>query len=79
MQRLLNHIIPFFLLGFAVVAFTFGIMLLAYLLFFGALVGLAIFIAKRIRDYFYPPKAKIVPRATNQQGRTFDSDDWKRL
>ncbi|TAK77235.1 MAG: hypothetical protein EPO11_02865 [Gammaproteobacteria bacterium] len=76
MQRLLNQLAPFILFGIAIVAFVFGIMLLAYLFFFGALIGLILFMISWIRNRFFPPKgvAKQV-----KSGRIIDSDDWKKL
>lgn len=56
MQRLVNQIVPFILAGVAIVAFAFGIMLLAYLFLFGALVGFILFLIAWIRSRFLRPK-----------------------
>lgn len=77
MKRFLNQLIPFIVIGIAIVAFAFGIMLLAYLLFFGAIIGFILFSILWIRDKFFPTK-KVVP-AKKTDGRIIDSDDWKEL
>lgn len=77
MQRFLNRLIPFILFGIALVAFAFGIVLLAYLFFFGAMVGLILFIISWIRERFFPPKTLTKPKP--RKGQIIDSDDWKEL
>lgn len=77
MKRFLNQLIPFIVIGIAIVAFAFGIMLLAYLLFFGAIIGFILFSILWIRDKFFPTK-KVVP-TKKADGRIIDSDDWKEL
>lgn len=77
MQRIMNQIIPFIFIGIAMVAFAFGIMLLAYLFFFGAVIGMVLFLISLIRNKLFPPKAIVKPR--KKQGRIIDSDDWKRM
>ncbi len=76
MQRFLNKLIPFVLFGIAIVAFIFGIMLLAYLFFLGAIIGVVLFIASWIRSKFFP--SKTLTKASKRTGRTFDADDWKK-
>jgi len=73
MRQIYNRIIPFIMIGIALVAFAFGIFLLAYLFFFGAIVGLALFIVSWLRSKFFPPK-NLTP--TKKSGRVIDSDDW---
>lgn len=78
MRRLINQLLPFLLLGIAIVVFAFGIMLLAYLFLFGAIIGLVLFIIAWIRNTFFPPRQ---PPANIQKktGRIIDSNDWKEL
>jgi hypothetical protein len=78
MNRLLSQLVPFLLLGIAIVAFAFGIMLLAYLFLFGAIVGLILFIATWIKQKLFPTKTLTRPHRI-KRGRTIDSDDWKNL
>ena len=77
MQRFLSQLIPFILFGIAIVAFAFGMMLLVYLFLFGAMIGLVLFTITWIRNKFFPPKTLI--KRPKKTGRTFDSDDWKKL
>ena len=78
MQRLINRIIPFLLLGVAIVAFAFGIFLLAYLFLLGAIVGLVLFIITFIREKFFPSKELAKKSPKNASGRIIDSNDWKK-
>lgn len=77
MRRFVNQIIPFILAGVAIVALVFGIMLLAYLFLFGALVGFILFLISWIRGRFFTQKTVAKPRKTS--GRIIDTDDWKEL
>jgi nitrate/nitrite transporter NarK len=74
MRQLLNRLVPFIILGIAIVAFVFGIMLLAYLFFFGAMVGIVLYTSMLIRDKFFPGKK---PSTLIKRGRTIDSDDYR--
>lgn len=76
MQRFLNQLIPFILLGIAIVAFAFGIMLLAYLFFIGAIVGLILFAITWLKAKLFPPKHVV---KQHKSGRVIDSDDWKKM
>ncbi len=78
MQRLLNRLIPFLFVGIALLAFTFGIFLLAYLFLFGAAIGLILFFINLIKEKFFQSKISTRPKK-NKPGRTIDSDDWKVL
>lgn len=71
MQPLVSRLVPFLMLGIAIVAFIFGMVLLAYLFVFGALVGIVLFTISLIRSKLSPPKKDIVKRS----GRTFEHDD----
>lgn len=77
MQKLIQSIVPFIILGVAIVAFAFGVFLLSYLLLFGALVGLVLFIITWIRDKFFSPKMS--KKHIKKSSRIIDSDDWKEL
>jgi hypothetical protein len=68
-QPILARLVPFLLLGVAIVAFLFGMLLMAYLFVFGALLGLALFMISWVRERFFPTKT-IVKRS----GRTIDQD-----
>lgn len=77
MQRFINQLIPFLLIGIAIVAFAFGIMLLAYLFLFGAIVGFVLFGINWLREKFFPTKT--ITKAEKKQGRIIDTDDWKKM
>lgn len=77
MHRFLKQLVPFILIGIAVVAFFFGIMLLAYLFFFGATLGFLLFIITWIKEKLFPPKTPSVHK--KHTGRIIDSDDWRKL
>lgn len=77
MQRFFNQFIPFILIGIAIVAFAFGIILLAYLFLFGAIVGFILFMISWVRNKFFQPKT--VVKTKKMTGRVIDSDDWKKL
>lgn len=70
MRRIIARLTPFVMAGIALVAFAFGLMLLAYLLIFGALVGLALFTIVWIRETFFPPKDLV--KKEDKRGRTID-------
>lgn len=71
MQNFFARLMPFLLLGMAIVAFAFGIVLFAYLLLFGALVGLVLFVIAWIRDKFIRSKRKNMTKTSH---RTIDHD-----
>lgn len=77
MNRLLRQIIPFIVIGIVIVTIIFGMMLLAYIFLFGAILGLILFIIRWIRDKFFSSH-KITKRG-KKPGRVIDSDDWKKL
>lgn len=77
MNKLFNQLIPFLLAGIGIVALAFGIMLLAYLLFFGALIGTFLYLFSLLKKRFFSPKKSFPSK--NTSGRIIDSDDWKPL
>lgn len=77
MNRFLKELIPFILIGIAIAAFAFGIVLLAYLFLIGALVGFVLFFISWIRSKLFPKK-NLTP-TKKKSGRIIDSDDWKKL
>jgi hypothetical protein len=76
MQKFLRQLVPFLLAGIAVVAFAFGILLLAYLLLFGAIVGVILFIIVWAKNKFFPPKS---PAKRRPSSRIIDADHWKKM
>ena len=78
MQRLINLILPFLLIGIALGAFVLGIVLLAYLFLFGAFIGLTLLIIAWVKQTFFPRKTPVKP-TQKQTGRIIDSDEWNKL
>lgn len=76
MQRLLRLLVPFILLGVAIVAFAFSIFILAYLFLIGALVGLILFLIAWIRERFFKSKQSV---NQSKSGRIIDTDQWRKL
>lgn len=77
MQRFINRLMPFIMLGIAIVALTFGIFILVYLFMFGAIVGLILFTINWVRAKVSPPK--MPTKHKHKTGRIIDSDDWRVL
>lgn len=66
MSNYIARLIPFIMLGIAIVAFVFGLILLTYLFVFGAIVGLVLFAVSWI-------KAKLSSKKQmTKRGRTID-------
>jgi hypothetical protein len=79
MRNFFNKLMPFIVIGIAIVAFAFGIVLLAYLFLFGAILGFILFSIAWLRRFFSSKKSKAVNSPQKKQGRVIDSDDWKKL
>lgn len=79
MQNIFAKLVPFIVAGIAIVAFAFGLLLLAYLLIFGAIVGLGLFAFSWVRRRFFSSKQMVKPttKQKEQQGRIIDHDDNK--
>lgn len=77
MRRFLSQLVPFILIGVALVALAFGIVILAYLFFIGAIVGFFLFLLSWLRQKFFPSKKRNLPPLKG--GRIIDSNDWKEL
>lgn len=77
MRQFIKQLVPFLLIGIAIVAFAFGIMLLAYLFLFGAIIGFILFMITWVKDKFFPTKN--LPKERRPSGRVIDSDDWKKM
>lgn len=71
MSNLFAMIVPFIVLGMFIVVFAFGLLLFIYLLIFGAIIGLFLFLIAWIKQKFFPSK-KMTRRKTS--GRTIDHE-----
>lgn len=76
-MSILSRLYPFILAGIVIVAFSFGVLLLAYLFLIGATIGLILFIFSWIRDRFFTSRHR--HKQPPKRGRIIDSDDWRRL
>ena len=78
MPNLFRKLSPILILCLAVLLFGFGLMVMTYLILFGAIVGTVLYVANWIQARFLtPPKKKQAARP--MQGRVIDSDDWHRV
>lgn len=75
MRKLFNQLIPFILLGTGLVVFALGIVLFAYLLLFGAILGGLLFMATWIRETYLRKKN---PVQKIKRHRIIEIDDWER-
>jgi hypothetical protein len=78
-KKLFKQLMPFVIVGVVIVIFAFGIMLLAYLLLFGAIVGTILFAFNWIRDKLRKPPVIPTRNKQTRSGRVIDTDDWKHL
>lgn len=74
MQTLFSRIMPFIVLGIMLVVLIAGFILFSYLLVFGAILGLVLFMGAWLKEKFFPSQ-KI--SAIIKRGRTIDHDDFK--
>lgn len=77
MHRLLNVLSPFIILGIVLAVLVFGAILMGYLLLFGAIIAVIIFVIKKIQMWFLPKRP--IPKKDNNTGRVIDADDWRVL
>lgn len=77
MNKLFKQITPFIFIGAALVALTFSIFILAYLLLFGAFVGIILFALNWLRARFLTPgKISSLEQYKNRSGRIIDIHEW---
>lgn len=80
MPSLFARILPFFFLGFMLVLFILGIVVLSYLWVLAALVGLIILLIAKLKSRFSPRPPQVDIRFTMQpkppnSGRIIEHDD----
>ena len=75
MNSFISRIGPFIFIGILIVLFVIGLMLLYYLLIFGAAVGLILFAIAWLREKLFKPKKPRYPIAKRKSGHTIDHDD----
>jgi hypothetical protein len=72
MKNIYAKIMPFFMLGIALVLIFYGLILLAYLFVFGALVGMVLFSMAWIKAKFFASRSISVPK---RRGHTIEHDE----
>lgn len=75
MQSLLARLIPFIFLGIMIVLLVLGLIVFSYLLIFGALVGLVLFMITWIKDRFFRKNRKKSAQLKHKSGHTIDHHD----
>jgi hypothetical protein len=74
MKLLLAKVWPFIALGITIVIFVAGIVILSYVLIFGALIGLILFAIQWLRNSLFAKKTP-PPEKVEHKGRIIDHDD----
>ncbi len=74
MKNFLGKLIPFIFLGMMLVIFVVGLILLSYLLIWGAIVGLVLFLIAWVREKLFPRK-QLTQSKKPPSGRIIDHDD----
>jgi hypothetical protein len=72
MEKFYARLLPFIFLGVAIVAFIFGLIVMAYIFVVGAIVGMGLFAIAWIRQRFFANKDIAVPK---RQSRTINHDE----
>jgi hypothetical protein len=72
MKNIYAKIMPFFMLGIALVLIFYGLILLAYLFVFGAIVGMVLFGIAWIKAKFFASSNFSVPK---RRGHTIEHDE----
>ena len=76
MKRVVDNLLAFIFLGMGIVALIAGIILFSYLLLYGAIVGIILFMILWLKERFFPSK-KITPQQPTKPGRIIDHEDTK--
>lgn len=76
MQTIFGRLVPFIFIGIMLVLFVVGLIVISYLLIFGAIVGLCLFVIAWIREKLikknnYPAEVK-----KKRTGQTIDHDKY---
>jgi hypothetical protein len=72
MKNIYAKIMPFFMLGIALVLIFYGLVLLAYVFVFGAIVGMVLFSIAWIKAKFFASRSISVPK---RRGRIIEHDE----
>jgi hypothetical protein len=75
MKNSLHKLTPFIIFGIMIFIFIAGLVILSYILIFGALIGLVLFVAQWLRDKLISRKSSTLPTKTERKGRIIDHDE----
>lgn len=73
MKKILDRLIPFVVLGVVLVIFVFGIIFLSYLLIWGAIIGLILFVIGWVKEKFSRTRGRSSPEM-KKEGRIIEHD-----
>lgn len=71
-ESIFEKVMPYITVGIFIALAIVGIILLSYLLIWGAIIGLVIYAIAYVKERFFPSKK---PVKHEQKGRTIDHDD----
>lgn len=74
MKKMLAKIVPFLFLGMMLVILIVGFILLSYLLIWGAIIGLVLFLIAWVREKLFPSR-QLTKTDKSTSGRIIDHDD----
>ena len=74
LQRFLENIIPFFMLGIAVALVVGLVIMFSYVLVWGILIGAILWVASFIKSYLFPNKSPTSPIEIKTKGRIIEHD-----
>ncbi|HSW69162.1 MAG TPA: hypothetical protein VLI69_03245 [Gammaproteobacteria bacterium] len=75
MNNLFQRLMPFLFLGIMLVVLVAGLILLSYLLIWGAIVGLVLFLIAWIREKFFPTRQLTKSDKKRTSNRIIDHED----
>ncbi len=78
LRNLFRQLSPFIVLAVILLIFSFGLVILFYVLLLSFAVSLVLFVVNWVQSRFLKRKSK-QPKKEQKQGRIIDSDDWRRL
>jgi len=74
MRRIFTSLIPFLFFGILVVILAAGLIIVSYLLIWGAIVGLILFLIAWIKEKLFPSKHLTRTNPSKSSGRTIDHE-----
>lgn len=78
LRNLLRQLSPFIVLAVMLLFFSFGLVILFYVILASFVISFVLFAVNWVRNRFFNP-TKQASKKEQKQGRVIDSDDWRRL